>query len=72
MNTLEEMYQELCSIESDINEHLPTLKKYAEIFAVIFFVHLRFAICISVKLKLFPELQCFRTSSVCDKFCSSK
>lgn len=28
--TLEEKYNELCSTPSDINEHLPTLKKYAE------------------------------------------
>ena len=26
---IEEKYQQLCKIESDINEHLPTLKKYA-------------------------------------------
>lgn len=28
--TLEEKYQELCNIPSDINEHLPILRKYAE------------------------------------------
>ena len=27
--TIEEKYQQLCKIESDINEHLPTLEKYA-------------------------------------------
>jgi hypothetical protein len=27
---LQEIYEEKCSIPSDINEHLPTLKKYAE------------------------------------------
>ena len=27
---LQEIYNEKCSITSDINEHLPTLKKYAE------------------------------------------
>ena len=26
---IEQKYQQLCNIESDINEHLPTLKKYA-------------------------------------------
>ena len=26
---IEEKYQQLCKVESDINEHLPTLKKYA-------------------------------------------
>jgi hypothetical protein len=29
METLEEIYQRLCLRESDINEHLPTLRKYA-------------------------------------------
>lgn len=28
--TLEEIYQAVCSERSDINEHLPTLRKYAE------------------------------------------
>jgi hypothetical protein len=30
MNVLEHMYNLKCSTQSDINEHLPTLKKYAE------------------------------------------
>lgn len=30
MNTLEQIYNEKCNTPSDINEHLPTLKKYAE------------------------------------------
>ena len=30
MNKLQEIYEGLCSTPSDINEHLPTLKKYAE------------------------------------------
>ena len=30
METLEEMYEKLCTTESDINEHLPIIKKYAE------------------------------------------
>lgn len=30
MANIQEKYEELCRIESDINEHLPTLKKYAE------------------------------------------
>jgi cephalosporin hydroxylase len=30
METLDQIYQRLCSTESDINEHLPTLKKYSE------------------------------------------
>ena len=28
--TLQELYEQKCSIPSDINEHLPTLKKYSE------------------------------------------
>lgn len=27
--TIEEIYQQLCELPSDINEHLPTIKKYA-------------------------------------------
>lgn len=30
MNKLQEIYKGLCNTPSDINEHLPTLKKYAE------------------------------------------
>ena len=30
MNQLQELYNEKCSIPSDIHEHLPTLKRYAE------------------------------------------
>lgn len=30
MNQLEQIYQEKCNLPSDINEHLPTLKKYTE------------------------------------------
>jgi hypothetical protein len=30
MNNIKEIYHQLCEITSDINEHLPTLKKYAE------------------------------------------
>ena len=30
MQQLEEIYNQKCQIRSDINEHLPTLKKYAE------------------------------------------
>jgi len=30
MNQLELIYQEKCNVPSDINEHLPTIKKYAE------------------------------------------
>ena len=30
MNQLQSIYNEKCSIPSDINEHLPTLKKYAD------------------------------------------
>ena len=30
MNKLQEIYEGLCNTPSDINEHLPTLKKYAE------------------------------------------
>ena len=30
MDKLKEIYERLCSTPSDINEHLPTLKKYAE------------------------------------------
>ena len=30
MNQLQQTYEELCNRPSDINEHLPTLKKYAE------------------------------------------
>ena len=30
MQQLEEIYNQKCQIKSDINEHLPTLKKYAE------------------------------------------
>lgn len=30
MNQLQEIYERLCNQPSDINEHLPTLKKYAE------------------------------------------
>jgi pyoverdine/dityrosine biosynthesis protein Dit1 len=30
MNKLEKKYLELCSIPSDINEHLPTLKRYTQ------------------------------------------
>ena len=32
---IEEKYQQLCGIESDINEHLPTLKSYALLSDVI-------------------------------------
>ena len=30
MKTLKQIYEELCNTPSDINEHLPTLKKYSE------------------------------------------
>lgn len=30
MNRIEEKYQQHCNTPSDINEHLPTLRRYAE------------------------------------------
>jgi len=30
MENLQQIYERLCTTSSDINEHLPTLKKYAE------------------------------------------
>lgn len=55
---IEEKYQQLCKTPSDINEHLPTLKKYALLSDTIFELGVRGMVSTWALLAGLPEEMC--------------